>query len=91
VAALRRTLELLERLRTHPLWDEITSAAEAGWQVVDFKTDSIRSARERNELVSLYRRQMSRYGGAVAGLLGGPAQVRICFLDDDGRVETVNA
>lgn len=60
-----------------------------GWQVVDFKTDSIRSARERDELIGLYRRQMSRYIGAVKALLGQPAQVRICFLDDNGSVNVV--
>lgn len=113
IAAVRRAVELLGRLRAHTLWEEIDSADEryhevpysrmdgeraetgyidllyrtqAGWQVVDFKTDSIRSSAEREALKAQYRRQMNRYAEAVAGLLGGPAQVQICFLDDDGRV-----
>lgn len=113
VTAVRRAVELLGRLRAHPLWDEIDSADEryhevaysrmvgeraetgyidllyrtqAGWQVVDFKTDSIRSSAEREALMAQYGRQMSRYADAVMGLLGEPAQVQICFLDDDGRV-----
>jgi ATP-dependent exoDNAse (exonuclease V) beta subunit len=57
---------------------------------VDFKTDSIRSADEREVLVSQYRRQMNRYKEAVAGLLGEQAQIRICFLDDDGRIGIVS-
>jgi ATP-dependent helicase/nuclease subunit A len=116
VAAVRRTLELLGRLRTHPLWDEIASATERhhevsysrmvgeraetgyidllyrnvdGWQVVDFKTDSIQSANERDERIALYSRQMSRYSGAVEMLLGQPVHVRICFLDDNERVGVV--
>ncbi len=53
---------------------------------MDFKTDSIRSSAEREALVAQYARQMNRYSGAVEGLLGEPADVRICFLDDDGRI-----
>jgi ATP-dependent exoDNAse (exonuclease V) beta subunit len=62
---------------------------ETGWHVVDFKTDSIRSAAEQQELVSQYRRQMNRYADAVAALLGKPSQVKICFLDNNGSVGVV--
>ena len=61
-----------------------------GWQMVDFKTDSIRSDKERDELVNLYRRQITRYFEAVKDQLGETAQVRICFLDDNGRVGIVD-
>jgi hypothetical protein len=57
--------------------------------VVDFNTDSIGSADERDTLMAQYGRQMSRYVDAVIGLLGLPAQVMICFFDDGGRVGAV--
>jgi len=114
VEAIRRTVELLERLRAHPLWDEIDSSQERyhevpysrmvgeraetgyidllyrasdGWQVVDFKTDSIRSDTVREKLTEQYRRQMNRYENAVETLLGQIPKSRICFLDD---CESVN-
>jgi ATP-dependent helicase/nuclease subunit A len=61
-----------------------------GWHVIDFKTDSIRSAEERDKLVTLYSRQLSRYFHAVRGLLGQSAQVGICFLDDMGSVNVID-
>ena len=108
VAAIRRTVELLERLQTHPLWDEINSADEryhevpysrmageraeigyidllyrtrAGWQVVDFKTDSIYTHATRDKLVAEYRPQLIRYKDAVKILLGETSLLKICFLD----------
>ena len=60
-----------------------------GWQIVDFKTDSIRSAAQHAELVSVYTRQMHRYTSAVETLIGQKAQTRICFLDDIGHVSLV--
>ena len=57
-----------------------------GWQIIDFKTDSIRNVAERNELMSKYSSQMQRYASAVETLLGQKAQTRICFLDDQGRI-----
>jgi ATP-dependent exoDNAse (exonuclease V) beta subunit len=60
------------------------------WYMVDFKTDSIRSDKERDELVNLYRRQMNRYSDAMEHLLGESAHLHICFLDDNGRVGIVD-
>lgn len=60
-----------------------------GWQVVDFKTDAIRSDGEKEALVAQYRRQMQRYAGAVERLLGKAPQVRLCFLDDHGEISLV--
>ena len=59
----------------------------SGWQIVDFKTDSIRSVKERDDLIRQYSRQMHRYSGAVETLIGQKAQTRIIFLDDHGRIE----
>ena len=59
----------------------------SGWQIVDFKTDSIRSVKERDDLIRQYSRQMRRYSGAVETLIGQKAQTRIIFLDDHGRIE----
>lgn len=57
-----------------------------GWQIVDFKTDSLRSLDERAEAVERYRPQMRRYAQAALDLLREPARVRLCFLDDDGQI-----
>jgi ATP-dependent helicase/nuclease subunit A len=59
------------------------------WYVIDFKTDSIRSSSERDELLNLYSSQMSRYLDAVEELMGQTPQSKICFLDDNSRVEVV--
>jgi ATP-dependent exoDNAse (exonuclease V) beta subunit len=61
--------------------------SEPGWQVVDFKTDSIYSPEQRFKLIKTYTSQMQKYGSVIASLLDQPAQMRICFLDDRGRVE----
>ena len=117
VEAIRRTVELLERLRVHPLWEEINSISErhnevpysrmtgehaetgyidllyrtsAGWQVVDFKTDSIQSDAIRNKLIAQYKQQMNRYENAVETLLGQIPKSRICFLDDYESVNIVS-
>ncbi len=61
----------------------------AVWYVVDFKTDSIRSAAERDTLLAQYVRQISRYANAVQAFLGQTPQRRICFLDDEEKVSVV--
>ena len=68
---------------------DLLYCSQTGWQIMDFKTDSIRSAAERAELVSKYSRQMRRYASAVETLIGQQAQTRICFLDDNGRIGLV--
>ena len=60
-----------------------------GWEIVDFKTDSIRNTAERTKLVSTYTRQMYRYSNAIETLVGQKARTRICFLDDHGLVSLV--
>ena len=60
------------------------------WHIVDFKTDSIRSDQEREELIGNYNRQLQRYQSAVKSLIGQAAQAQLCFLDDNGRVKLVD-
>lgn len=62
---------------------------DVGWQIVDFKTDAIYSDAHRAELVAQYAGQMRRYADAIEALLGQKARVRICFLDDMGKVGVV--
>ena len=59
------------------------------WHIVDFKTDSIRSDQEREELTGNYNRQLQRYQSAVKSLIGQAAQAQLCFFDDNGRVKVV--
>jgi ATP-dependent exoDNAse (exonuclease V) beta subunit len=65
---------------------DLLYSTQNGWQIIDFKTDSIRSTSERNELTRKYSRQMRRYAGAVETLIGQKTRTRICFLDDNGRI-----
>lgn len=58
-----------------------------GWQIIDFKTDTIFSEEHQAELVTEYADQMRRYADAIEALLRASARVRICFLDDMGKVE----
>jgi|CXWL01.1.fsa_nt_gi ATP-dependent helicase/nuclease subunit A len=60
-----------------------------GWYIVDFKTDSIRSDQEREELIGNYYRQLQRYQSAVKLLIGQAAQAQLCFLDDTGKVRVI--
>jgi len=61
----------------------------SGWQIVVIKTDPIRKAAERADLVIKYSHQMRRYTSAVEMLIGQQVQTRICFLDDLGRIGLV--
>ena len=111
--AIRRTVELLQRFRLHPLWEKINSAqtrchevpysrmhgaraetgyidllycTQAGWQIVDFKTDIIRNEATRLKLTEQYKFQMLRYEKAIKDLLGYLPAAYICFLDDHGAI-----
>jgi ATP-dependent exoDNAse (exonuclease V) beta subunit len=63
----------------------------AGWQIVDFKTDIIRNEPTRVKLIEQYKFQMLRYEKAVNSLLGHAPTVCLCFLDDHGVVNLVQA
>jgi ATP-dependent helicase/nuclease subunit A len=114
--AMQKSIDLLERLYNHSIWEEINMAQERyselpytyqldgkietgyidllyrsqkGWQIVDFKTDSIRRDEERADLIGKYAPQMRRYANAVETMMSKKAQTRICFLDNQGKVELV--
>lgn len=59
------------------------------WQILDFKTDPIQTLSYKEELVQVYAPQVQRYADIVASKLSQPVQARICFLDDQGKVELV--
>jgi hypothetical protein len=61
----------------------------AGWQILDFKTDSIRSTEEGVVLINRYSGQMKRYASAVETLMGQKVQTRICFLDYLSKLDLV--
>jgi ATP-dependent exoDNAse (exonuclease V) beta subunit len=62
-----------------------------GWQVIDFKTDIIHNDATRGKLVDQYKPQMLRYEKAIESLLGQSPKIYICFLDDNGRINLVQA
>jgi ATP-dependent helicase/nuclease subunit A len=57
-----------------------------GWQVIDFKSEALHSPAERQAAIARSLPQMRRYAQAARHLLRQPARVRLCFLDDEGRV-----
>jgi len=58
-----------------------------GWQLLDFKTDPIQSLAYKEDLIKIYAPQVQRYAYVVESRLGQSLQARICFLDDQGKVE----
>lgn len=60
-----------------------------GWQLLDFKTDPILTPLHKEELVQAYASQVRQYAYVVTSRLDQPVQARICFLDDQGKVELV--
>jgi ATP-dependent exoDNAse (exonuclease V) beta subunit len=57
-----------------------------GYTLVEFKTDELGNALRRQEMVSQYLPQLSRYVAAVQQLLGIKPRGVLCFLDDRGKV-----
>jgi ATP-dependent helicase/nuclease subunit A len=57
--------------------------AEAGWFLVDFKTDELRSDDEARIVIQRdgYDRQIERYARAIASSLGIQAKTRLVFLN----------
>lgn len=60
-----------------------------GWKLIDFKTDPMLTHSYKDELVRVYAPQVKQYADVVESKLGQPVQARICFLDDQGKVELV--
>ncbi len=56
---------------------------EAGWVLVDFKTDELRSEEEAQVVIRRqgYDRQVARYAEAAASRLGVRAKMRLVFLN----------
>ena len=61
----------------------------AGWEIIDFKTDRIRSVSEREFFKQKYTPQLRRYRSAVKDMLGQTARSRLCFLDDQGSLTLI--
>lgn len=59
---------------------------ESGWHVVDFKTNTIVSKWEHDNLVAEYRAQVEQYVDVVKGFVGAVIDAALCFLDDQGVV-----
>jgi ATP-dependent exoDNAse (exonuclease V) beta subunit len=56
---------------------------EAGWFIIDFKTDEVRSKEEAQSVIRQngYNAQVARYAEAIADLLGVRAKMRLVFLN----------
>jgi ATP-dependent exoDNAse (exonuclease V) beta subunit len=68
---------------------DLLYCSDEGWQIIDFKSDALRSAAHRQDAIEKHRPQMRRYVHAAQTLLHQPVRVRLCFLDDDGQVSLV--
>jgi ATP-dependent helicase/nuclease subunit A len=60
-----------------------------GWQIIDFKTDSIDSFLQKEQLVQLYAPQVRRYRGIIESKLGTSTSGKLCFLDDQCDVSLI--
>jgi ATP-dependent helicase/nuclease subunit A len=60
-----------------------------GWQIADFKTDTIRHESDLDRCVRLYSSQMRRYQSAIQQFLGRVEKTQLVFLDDRGKVTVV--
>ena len=102
---------MLERLRAHPIFQEIDSAERhheipyflpegrgvidllyrisAGWFIIDFKTDEVRSDAEAQSTISRegYDRQVARYAEAVLAQLGIRPKTMLVFLQVETEVK----
>ena len=58
---------------------------EAGWFIIDFKTDEVRSDEEARAVIRAndYDQQLARYVRAVTGQLETQVQARLVFLNLD--------
>jgi len=65
---------------------------EAGWFIIDFKTDDVRSESEAQSTIrrERYDHQVARYAAAVTAQLGFCPKTRLFFLQVDGEVKVYN-
>ena len=59
---------------------------QAGWTLVDFKTDDLRRRAELEGKVKEYRPQIVRYRAAAESLLGAPPRALMVFLNVEGQI-----
>jgi ATP-dependent helicase/nuclease subunit A len=109
-AAIQESRRMLERLREHPIFNELDAAerhhevrydlpdgrgimdllyrTEAGWFIIDFKTDEVRSESEAQSTISQngYDRQVERYAEAISNQLKVKAKTRLVFLNANNRL-----
>ena len=67
---------------------DVLYRSDAGWTIVDFKTDAVSSVDEMQRTIQRegYDAQVRRYVEAVAALIGQPARARLVFLRVGGEV-----
>ncbi|MDD5368167.1 MAG: UvrD-helicase domain-containing protein [Anaerolineaceae bacterium] len=68
---------------------DVLYQAGSGWQIADFKTDTIRSDADLDLLVGRYASQMRRYLRAAQQFIGPVEGTRLVFLDDRGKVTVI--
>lgn len=61
-----------------------------GWHIIDFKTDLIQSFGQKEHLIQVYAPQVRRYKAIVESKLGTSVSGKLCFLDDQGKVDLVD-
>jgi ATP-dependent exoDNAse (exonuclease V) beta subunit len=61
-----------------------------GWHIIDFKTDLIQSFAQKEHLIQVYAPQVRRYKAIVESKLGTSVSGKLCFLDDQGKVDLVD-
>ncbi len=76
--------------RTETGYIDLLYRGDTGWQLLDFKTDSILEPEKRVQLVEEYAPQMQRYVDAIGEMLGEKVLARLCFLDDQGKIGLVD-
>ncbi len=66
--------------------------AEAGWTIVDFKTDELRSLDEMRETIrrEAYDAQVRRYADALAAQLGQRPRTQLVFLRVAGEIQVID-
>ncbi|MAT43649.1 MAG: hypothetical protein CL609_15030 [Anaerolineaceae bacterium] len=60
-----------------------------GWEIIDFKTDSIQNTTQQSELISQYAKQARKYTSVVTGFLGEKVVTKLCFLDAHGKLDII--
>lgn len=62
---------------------------QAGWTLVDFKTDELRNRQALTAAQEMYRPQILRYRQAVNEWMGTAPKTLLCFLNVDKAIEVV--